>query len=85
MQISCKRGLFSKQLVASIKENPRLKAAADDLRKSGAKVGDAVQEALKSMEESEFMRGVCSPVASQWPRLYPSALQGVVGSLKGCG
>lgn len=41
-----------------IKENPRLQQAADDLRKTGVKVGDAVSEALKTMEESELMRAV---------------------------
>jgi len=46
------------QLTSSIKENPRLRAAAEELRKTGVKVGDAVGEALKSMEESEVMRAV---------------------------
>lgn len=41
-----------------IKESPRLQAAAEDLRKTGVKVGDAVSEALKTMEESELMRAV---------------------------
>ena len=44
------------RLASSIKENPRLRAAAEQLRKSGVKVGDAVSEALKTMEESEVMR-----------------------------
>jgi len=48
----------SNQLTSSIKENPRLRAAAEELRKTGVKVGDAVGEALKSMEESEVMRAV---------------------------
>ena len=47
------------QLTSSIKENPRLRAAADELRKTGVKVGDAVAEALKTMEESDVMRAVC--------------------------
>lgn len=46
------------QLTSFIKENPRLIAAAHELRKTGVKVGDAVSEALKSMEESEVMRVV---------------------------
>lgn len=50
--------LFS-QLTSSIKENPRLRAAAEELKKTGVKVGDAVSEALKTMEESEIMRAVC--------------------------
>lgn len=41
-----------------IKENPRLQKAAEDLRDTGLKVGDAVSEALKTMEESELMRAV---------------------------
>jgi import inner membrane translocase subunit TIM44 len=50
-------------LTSSIKENPRLRAAAEELKKTGVKVGDAVSEALKTMEESEIMRTVCVRVA----------------------
>ncbi|EPQ56376.1 TIM44 subunit of mitochondria import inner membrane translocase [Gloeophyllum trabeum ATCC 11539] len=46
------------RLTSSIKENPRLRAAAEELRKAGVKVGDAVSEALKTMEESEIMRAI---------------------------
>ncbi|EJD07340.1 import inner membrane translocase subunit tim44 [Fomitiporia mediterranea MF3/22] len=46
------------RLTSSIKENPRLRAAAEELRKQGVKVGDAVSEALKSMEESDIMRAI---------------------------
>ncbi|KAH9943808.1 mitochondria import inner membrane translocase TIM44 subunit [Amylocystis lapponica] len=46
------------RLTSSIKENPRLRAAADELRKTGVKVGDAVSEALRTMEESEVMRAL---------------------------
>lgn len=46
------------QLTSSIKENPRLRAAAEELKKTGVKVGDAVSEALKTMEESDIMRAV---------------------------
>jgi import inner membrane translocase subunit TIM44 len=46
------------QLTSSIKDNPRLRAAAEELKKTGVKVGDAVSEALKTMEESELMRAV---------------------------
>lgn len=49
---------FLFQLTSSIKENPRLRAAAEELKKTGVKVGDAVSEALKTMEESEIMRAV---------------------------
>ena len=48
----------SEQLTSSIKENPRLRAAAEELRKAGVKVGDAVTEALKTMEESELVRAI---------------------------
>lgn len=47
-----------RQLTSSIKENPRLRAAAEELRKGGVKVSDAVSEAIKSMEESDWMRSV---------------------------
>ncbi|PBK72412.1 mitochondria import inner membrane translocase TIM44 subunit [Armillaria solidipes] len=46
------------RLTSSIKENPRLRAAAEELKKTGVKVGDAVGEALKSMEESEIVRAI---------------------------
>ncbi|KAJ6491445.1 import inner membrane translocase subunit tim44 [Mycena vitilis] len=46
------------RLTSSIKENPRLRAAAEELKKTGVKVGDAVSEALKTMEESELMRAI---------------------------
>ncbi|KAI5123531.1 hypothetical protein M0805_006691 [Coniferiporia weirii] len=46
------------RLTSSIKENPRLRAAAEELRKQGVKVGDAVSEAMKSMEESDIMRAI---------------------------
>ncbi|KAI0629235.1 mitochondria import inner membrane translocase TIM44 subunit [Trametes polyzona] len=46
------------RLTSSIKENPRLRAAAEELRKAGIKVGDAVGEALRTMEESELARAI---------------------------
>ncbi|THG94449.1 hypothetical protein EW026_g7024 [Hermanssonia centrifuga] len=46
------------RLTSSIKENPRLRAAAEELHKAGVKVGDAVSEALRTMEESEVMRAI---------------------------
>ncbi|KAF8202305.1 import inner membrane translocase subunit tim44 [Pholiota molesta] len=46
------------RLTSSIKENPKLRAAAEELKKTGVKVGDAVAEALKGMEESEVMRAI---------------------------
>lgn len=52
--------MFSKrlQLAASIKENPRLAAAANELRKAGISINDAVGTALKGMEETAFVRTV---------------------------
>ncbi|KAH0836673.1 hypothetical protein J3R83DRAFT_8393 [Lanmaoa asiatica] len=52
------------RLTSSIKENPRLRAAAEDLKKTGVKVGDAVSEALKTMEESEIMRAISRATSS---------------------
>ena len=49
---------LSLQLASSIKENPKLRAAAEELWKAGVQVGDAVSEAFKSMEESEVMRAM---------------------------
>jgi len=50
--------LTSQKLTSSIKENPRLRAAAEEMKKQGVKVGDAVSEALKTMEGSDLMRAV---------------------------
>ncbi|KAF4570091.1 protein translocase subunit [Pleurotus pulmonarius] len=52
------------RLTSSIKENPRLRAAAEELKKTGVKVGDAVSEALKTMEESEVMRVISKASAA---------------------
>ncbi|KAI0295357.1 import inner membrane translocase subunit tim44 [Multifurca ochricompacta] len=52
------------RLTSSIKENPRLRAAAEELRKGGVKVGDAVSEALKTMEESEIARAISRATAA---------------------
>ncbi|KAE9399146.1 import inner membrane translocase subunit tim44, partial [Gymnopus androsaceus JB14] len=52
------------RLTSSIKENPRLRAAAEELKKTGVKVSDAVGEALKSMEESEVMRAISKASAA---------------------
>ncbi|KAK4698770.1 hypothetical protein P7C70_g7499, partial [Phenoliferia sp. Uapishka_3] len=45
------------RLTASIKENPRLRAAAEELRKAGSSVNDAVNHAVQSMEENPLIRG----------------------------
>lgn len=50
------------RIVTSIKENPRLQAAADALRKTGGNVGDAVGATLRQMEESELIKGVSGRV-----------------------
>ncbi|KAF7327572.1 Mitochondrial import inner membrane translocase subunit TIM44 [Mycena kentingensis (nom. inval.)] len=52
------------RLTSSIKENPRLRAAAEELKKTGVKVGDAVSEALKTMEESDIMRAISKASAA---------------------
>ncbi|KAG2157820.1 uncharacterized protein EDB93DRAFT_1326000 [Suillus bovinus] len=52
------------RLTSSIKENPRLRAAAEELKATGVKVGDAVSEALKTMEESEIMRAISRATTS---------------------
>lgn len=62
------------QLTSSIKENPRLRAAAEELRKQGVKIGDAVSDALKTMEESDIVRAV-SLSALLWC-LVPSNISG---------
>lgn len=46
------------RIITSLKENPRLQAAADALKKSGGQVGEAVNTTLKQMEESELIKGV---------------------------
>lgn len=46
------------RIITSIKENPRLQKAAEQLRKNGGHVGDAVGAALKQMEDSELIKGV---------------------------
>jgi len=46
------------QLTSSIKENPQLRAAAEELKKGGVKAGDAVTKALRMMEWSELARVV---------------------------
>ncbi|KAG5645709.1 hypothetical protein DXG03_005404 [Asterophora parasitica] len=52
------------RLTSSIKENPKLRAAAEELKKTGVKVGDAVGEALRTMEESELMRAISKASAA---------------------
>ncbi|CAE6489277.1 unnamed protein product, partial [Rhizoctonia solani] len=44
-------------LTSSIKENPKLRAAAEELRNSGIKISDAVGEAVRSLEASGFYQG----------------------------
>ncbi|KAG8924415.1 protein translocase subunit [Tulasnella sp. 419] len=52
------------RLTSSIKENPKLRAAAEELKKQGIKIGDAVGEAVRAMEESEIMRGLSKASAA---------------------
>jgi import inner membrane translocase subunit TIM44 len=44
------------QIVASIKENPKLRAAAEEMKRQGLRISDGVTEAMQAVEESEFMR-----------------------------
>lgn len=46
------------RITTSIKENPRLMKAAQQLKEGGGKVSDAVGYTLKQMEESEIGRAV---------------------------
>ena len=46
------------RIVSSIKHNPRLQAAAEQLRKSGGQVSSAIGTTLRQMEESELMRSL---------------------------
>lgn len=72
------------QLTSSIKENPKLRAAAEELKKAGIKVGDAVGEALRTMEESEVARAVRDTVLSVLPPAsltYAVDLEGFCRSL----
>ncbi|KZP01416.1 TIM44 subunit of mitochondria import inner membrane translocase [Calocera viscosa TUFC12733] len=52
------------RLTSSIKENPRLRAAAEEMKKAGIRVGDAVSEAMKGLEESELMKGIARASAA---------------------
>ncbi|CAE7055418.1 unnamed protein product [Rhizoctonia solani] len=56
--------LTHSKLTSSIKENPRLRAAADELKKSGIKVSDAVGEAVRSLEASGFYQGITRATAA---------------------
>lgn len=48
--------VYPSQLATSIAENPKLRAAAEELRKAGVSVNDAVSTALKGMEENAIVR-----------------------------
>lgn len=55
--------LYERARITSIlKNNPKLQEAADEMKRSGVKVSDAVGEALRQVEESEFLRAVRSPL-----------------------
>ncbi|KDN41343.1 Tim44-domain-containing protein [Tilletiaria anomala UBC 951] len=64
---SAKAAYERMRIVASIKENPRLQAAAEQLRKNGGQVSAAVGETLKQMEDSELIKGL-SAVSSRLAR-----------------
>lgn len=44
------------RIVASIKENPKLRAAAEEMKRQGLRISDGVSDALQQVEDSEFMR-----------------------------
>lgn len=46
------------RLVSSVRENERLRRMAEEVRRVGGNVGDAVGEAVRGMEESEGWRAV---------------------------
>ena len=46
------------RIVSSIKHNPRLQAAAEQLRKNGGQISAAIGTTLRQMEESELMRSL---------------------------
>lgn len=50
------------RITTSIKENPRLMKAAQQLKEGGGKVSDAVGYTLKQMEESEIGRAVSNQI-----------------------
>ncbi|KAG8698499.1 protein translocase subunit [Ceratobasidium sp. 394] len=52
------------RLTSSIKENPKLRAAAEELKKSGIKISDAVGEAVRSLEASGFYQGITRATAA---------------------
>ncbi|CAE6513782.1 unnamed protein product [Rhizoctonia solani] len=51
-------------LTSSIKENPKLRAAAEELRNNGIKISDAVGEAVRSLEASGFYQGITRATAA---------------------
>lgn len=52
------------QLTASIKENPRLAAAAEELRKAGISVNSAVTHTLQEMGDNAFVRATGRAVSA---------------------
>lgn len=46
------------RLTNALKNNPKLKEAADNMKAAGGKISDGVAEAMKAVEESDFMRNV---------------------------
>ncbi|CAE6417278.1 unnamed protein product, partial [Rhizoctonia solani] len=52
------------RLTSSIKENPRLREAAEELKRNGIKISDAVGEAVRSLEASGFYQGITRATAA---------------------
>ncbi|KAJ9126675.1 hypothetical protein QFC24_001705 [Naganishia onofrii] len=52
------------RLKSSLENNPRLKAAAEEMKKAGLSIADGVAEAMKAVEESELMRNIAKASAA---------------------
>lgn len=65
--------LLPLQITNILKNNPALQKAADDMKASGVSVSNAVAEALRQVEESEFIRAVSLPLLSSSPSSPPLA------------
>jgi import inner membrane translocase subunit TIM44 len=48
------------KIKASIENNPKLRKAAEDVKKAGLKISDGITEAVKQFEESVVMKNVCN-------------------------
>lgn len=59
------REMYERARLANVlKSNPKLAAAAEDMKRAGLKISDGVGEALRAVEESEFMRQLAKTSAA---------------------